>query len=111
MTVSIVYITAGSMDEAARIGKMLVQERLAACVNIIDGMRSLYEWDGTLQDDREVVMIVKTRSSRVAELTSAVKAIHSYDCPCVVELPVSGGNSAFLDWIGKQVDSPSSEDQ
>jgi periplasmic divalent cation tolerance protein len=99
------------MDEAARIGKTLVQERLAACVNIIDGMRSLYEWGGSLQDDREVVMIVKTRSGRVAELTEAVKAIHSYDCPCIVELPVSGGNSAFLDWIGKQVDSPSSEDQ
>ena len=111
MTVSLVYMTAGSMDKAANIGKALVQKRLAACVNVIDGMRSFYEWDGTLQEDREVVMIVKTRSSRVAEMTEAVKALHSYECPCIVELSVSGGNRAFLDWIGKQVDSLSSEDQ
>lgn len=111
MTVSVVYMTAGNMDEAAHLAKTLVQKRLAACVNIIEGMRSFYEWDGTLQDDREVVMIVKTRSGRVAEMIETVKAIHSYDCPCIVELSVSGGNSDFLDWIERQVDSLSLEDQ
>ena len=110
MTVSVVYMTAGSMDEAARIGKALVQRRLAACVNIIDGMRSFFEWDGSLQDDREVVMIAKTRSSRVAEMIDAVKALHSYDCPCIIELSVTGGNRAFLDWIGKQVEYQPSEE-
>jgi periplasmic divalent cation tolerance protein len=103
MTVSVVYMTAGSMDEASRIGKALVEKRLAACVNLIDGMRSLYWWDDALQDDREVVMIAKTRSDRVADLIEAVKALHSYDCPCIVELGATGGNEAFLEWIGRQV--------
>jgi periplasmic divalent cation tolerance protein len=104
MRISMVYMTAGSMDEATHIAKALVQKRLAACVNIIDGMRSFYEWDGTLQDDREVVMIAKTRADCLDDLVTAVKALHSYDCPCIVELPVPGGNSEFLDWIGNQVD-------
>ena len=110
MTVSIVYMTAGSSDEAARIAKALVRQRLAACVNIIDGMRSFYEWDGALQDDREVVMIAKTRTSRVDELVEAVKALHGYDCPCIVALAATGGNQAFLSWIERQVESQSSED-
>lgn len=106
MTISVVYITAGSMDEAARIGKALVRKRLAACVNLIDGMRSIYEWEGALQEEREVVMIAKTRSSRVAELVEAVKSLHSYDCPCIVTMAAAGGNRAFLDWIEKQVEAP-----
>jgi periplasmic divalent cation tolerance protein len=110
MPVSVVYMTVASVDEAETIGKALVRKRLAACVNIIDGMRSFYEWDGAIQDDREVVMIAKTRTRRVPEMIDAVKALHSYDCPCIIEMEVSGGNRAFLDWIGKQVDSPSPED-
>jgi periplasmic divalent cation tolerance protein len=103
MAISIVYMTAGNTDEAARIAKTLVQRRLAACVNIIDGMHSIYEWEGTLQDEREVVMIVKTHADCLSELVEAVKAMHSYDCPCIVELAVSGGNNAFLNWVGAQV--------
>ena len=103
MAISIVYMTAGNMDEASRIAKTLVQRRLAACVNIIDGMRSVYEWEGTLQDEREVVMIAKTHADCLHELVEAVKGMHSYDCPCIVELGVAGGNNAFLDWVGAQV--------
>ena len=110
MAVSIVYMTAATGDEAARIAKTLVEKRLAACVNIIDGMRSFYRWENALQDDREVVMIAKTRSSRVDALVDAVKAIHSYDCPCIVEWRASGGNRAFLDWIGAQVGPLSAEE-
>ncbi|WP_020588429.1 divalent-cation tolerance protein CutA [Desulfobacter curvatus] len=105
MAIKMIYMTAGNMDEASRIAKVLVQRRLAACVNIIDGMRSIYEWEGDIQDEREVVMIAKTRADRLPELEETVKGIHSYDCPCIVELAVSGGNNAFLDWVGKQVDT------
>lgn len=93
------------MDEAERIARTLIRRRLAACVNIIDGMRSVYEWDGALQVDREVVMIAKTRSDHLSELTAAVKALHSYDCPCILEFEASAGNPDFLEWIGKQVGS------
>ena len=103
MAIRIVYMTAGNMDEASRIAKALVQRRLAACVNIIDGMRSVYEWEGTIQEEDEVVMIAKTHADCLPELKEVVKSIHSYDCPCIVELPVSGGNNAFLDWVKAQV--------
>jgi len=111
MSIRIVYMTAGSPQEAARIANALVHRRLAACVNIIDGMRSVYEWQGALQEDREVVMIAKTRADCLPELTEAVKTLHSYECPCIVELAVSGGNNAFLEWVSAQVDPPSAKDE
>jgi len=101
--INFVYITAGSTDEARTIGKSLVNANLAACVNIIGNMNSLYMWGGEIQDDQEVVLIAKTREDRVQELIEKVKSLHSYDCPCIVSLPVSNGNQAFLDWIRESV--------
>lgn len=95
-----IYMTAGSLEEAREIGRALVEERLAACVNLVEGMRSLYRWNGGVEEDEEVVMIAKSRSGLVDVLTDRVKALHSYDCPCVVALPIAGGNPEFLDWIG-----------
>ena len=103
MEINFVYMTAGSKDEAGAIGKALVELKLAACVNIIDGMRSIYSWEGKIQEDAEVILIAKTREALVPELTEKVKELHSYDCPCIVSLPVSGGNKAFLDWIAETV--------
>jgi len=103
MKINFIYMTAGSKDEARKIGKELVAARLAACVNILDNMNSFYRWQGEIQDDAEVVMIAKTTEDRVPALTEKVKALHSYDCPCIVSLPVSGGNQAFLDWIAAEV--------
>ena len=85
------------------IGEVLVAERLAACVNVIGGMTSIYRWQGEIQRGDEVVMIAKTRRDRVEALTDRVTRLHSYDCPCIVVLPVEGGSSAFLSWIGEQV--------
>jgi periplasmic divalent cation tolerance protein len=99
MNTNLIYITTGSMDEAKTIGKELVSSRLAACVNIIDNMNSMYWWDGEIQDDREVIIIAKTRESIVPELIEKVKSIHSYECPCIVSLPISDGNEAFLQWV------------
>ena len=98
-----IYMTAGSRDEATKIGKELVTSKLAACVNILDPMHSIYLWEGELQDDTEVVIIAKTTEERVPELIEKVRSIHSYECPCIVCLPVSGGHQPFLDWIAKEV--------
>jgi periplasmic divalent cation tolerance protein len=102
MKTSLVYMTAGSMDEARTIGKELVSNRLAACVNIIDNMNSLYWWKGEIQDDREAVLIAKTKESLVPELIDKVKSIHSYECPCIVTFPIKEGNPPFLEWIAAE---------
>jgi periplasmic divalent cation tolerance protein len=98
-----VYMTAGSREEAERIGKALVEKRVAACVNIIDAMHSIYRWEGAIQKDREVVMIAKTTRRRLPELIDTVNAMHSYDCPCIISFDIDGGNPAFLAWIGAEV--------
>lgn len=99
----LVYMTAGSADEARTIGETLVAEKLAACVNLIEGMTSIYRWQGKVQRESEIVMIAKTHENCVAALTERVKALHSYDCPCVVSIPIEGGNPDFLAWICEQV--------
>jgi len=99
MKTCFVYMTMESFDQARRIGRALVEARLAACVNIIDGMTSFYWWQGKIDEGRETVVIAKTRADLVASLTERVKSMHSYACPCVVSLPIEGGNQAFLDWV------------
>lgn len=102
MKVSLIYMTAGSKDEAKKLGMALVSNRLVACVNIIDGAESLYWWEGNLQDEQEVVLIAKTKESLVGEVVEKVKSLHSYSCPCVVSVPLAGGNDAFLDWVRRE---------
>ena len=99
MTQCLIYMTASNDAEARTIARILVQERLAACVNILAGMRSVYHWEGEIQEESEIVLIAKTRRDRVPALTDRVTEIHSYDCPCVVAIPIDGGNPDFLDWI------------
>ena len=103
MDINLVYMTAATKEEARRIGKELVESRLAACVNIIDNMNSIYMWEGKLQDDNEVIFIAKTRENLVSELTEKVKSMHSYSCPCIVCLPVSDGYHPFLNWVATEV--------
>ena len=103
MDINFIYMTVGSKEEARKIGKELVATRLAACVNILDQMNSFYLWDGEIQDDTEVVMIAKTTEDRVPDLIEKVKSLHSYDCPCMVSLPVTGGHQPFLEWIAEEV--------
>jgi periplasmic divalent cation tolerance protein len=108
MRLSIAYITANSSDQAWRIGRTLVQARLAACVNVIPGMNSIYWWEGEIQEDAEMIVIAKTRESLLPKLIETVKSIHSYDCPCIIAVPVLGGNPDYLDWIGRET-APSAE--
>ena len=103
MALKFVYMTAGDMEEARQIGEVLVKEKLAACVNILDGMQSIYLWKEELQQDREVVMIAKTAASRIPLLVARVKMLHSYECPCIVTFQIDGGNEDFLRWIGASV--------
>ncbi|MBW1994844.1 MAG: divalent-cation tolerance protein CutA [Deltaproteobacteria bacterium] len=103
MKINFVYITVGSMQEAEVIGKALVESKLAACVNIIDKMSSIYMWQGKLQQDNEVIVIAKTVEAKIPQIVDRVKSLHSYECPCIVSLPVSGGNQVFLDWIADSV--------
>jgi periplasmic divalent cation tolerance protein len=104
MAVHFVYMTASSKTEAQKIGKTLVESRLAACVNILDNMQSIYRWEEKVQEDAEVVLIAKTTDSLVSQLIDKVKSLHSYDCPCIVSLPVLDGYPPFLDWIRSEVE-------
>ena len=99
MPVNFIYMTSSSKSEAQKIGKALVESRLAACVNILDNMQSIYRWEEKIQEDSEVVLIAKTTQSLVSQLIDKVKSMHSYDCPCIVSLPVQDGYPPFLDWI------------
>lgn len=100
---SMIYITCGSRDEATTIARTVVGERLAACANILGAMRSVYWWEGQVTEDEETVLILKTTAERVGALTERVQALHSYDLPCVVEIPLAGGgNAAYLDWIASE---------
>jgi periplasmic divalent cation tolerance protein len=99
MPVMFVYATAGDPAEALRIARTVVEERLAACANVIDGMRSVYWWDGAVQEAGEAVLILKTTDDRLGALIGRVKDLHSYDCPCIEALPVMAGNQRFLDWV------------
>lgn len=99
MSQRFVYITASSVEEAGKIGKALVEARLAACANVFGGVTSFYWWEGAVQEDAEAVLILKTRAELVEALTAKVKELHSYDTPCVVALPIEAGNPEFLAWI------------
>ena len=92
-------MTAGSLEEAKNIGQKLVEQNLAACVNLLENMTSIYKWGDKLEEGQEVVMIAKTRKALMPKLIGTVSSLHSYDCPCILELPIQGGNPEFLSWI------------
>lgn len=94
-----IYITAPNKEEAERIGKLLVEERLAACVNIYPEIQSVYWWQGKLETERESVIVAKTKDELVEAIINRVKELHPYECPCIVAFKVEGGFKPFLDWI------------
>jgi len=94
-----VYTTWPSTVEAERAGKVIVERRLAACVNILPGMISHYWWQGAIERGEEVVMIIKTRASLAEGVRAAVKAMHSYTTPAILVLPIEGGDPAYLGWL------------
>jgi periplasmic divalent cation tolerance protein len=99
MEALVVCITAPNEEEAAKIAQALVKERLAGCVNIIKDIRSIYSWQGKIEDDRELLMIVKTRSGLFSSLKTRVKELHSYTVPEIIALPVVDGSEEYLAWL------------
>lgn len=99
----LVYITTKDKQEAKTIGKKLVQEKLAACVNIVDGMEAIYRWEDEIVEDQETILIAKTPYHNVTELTKRVKELHSYECPCIISLQLTEqeGNEEYQQWLIK----------
>lgn len=95
----LIISTAGSTGEAEKIGEFLVKKKLAACVNLIPGVKSLFFWQGKLCREREVILLIKTAGGRLAEIISQIKKIHSYSVPEIVAIKVEGGNREYLHWV------------
>jgi len=100
---SIIYITAGDMAQARMIGCKLVEERLAACVNIFP-ITSIFRWKGSIDESNEFGIIIKTRSDKVKEIEKRVKEIHSYEVPCVLAFKIDEGSAQYLNWIDESVE-------
>ena len=105
MRYSLVYIITKDKEEAKVIGKLLLQSRLAACINIIDNMESMYWWEGKIEEAHEVVLIAKTKAAHVNDIINKVKSVHSYKCPCIISFSVQTGNKSYLDWIKNETAS------
>jgi periplasmic divalent cation tolerance protein len=97
--VVVVLVTASSEEEGARIGRTLVEERLIACANLVGPIRSIYRWQGKVEDEREHLVLMKARRDDVERIAARVKALHSYDVPEVLALPVVGRAAGYLAWL------------
>jgi periplasmic divalent cation tolerance protein len=95
----IVLTTASSRDEAKRIAKALVEGRLAACVNLVDGVESIYRWQGEVEEAAEVLLLIKTNVEKIEALETAVRHLHSYEVPEFLIFEVNGGSAAYLKWL------------
>lgn len=102
MSVHLVHITCRDHDEALRIGSALLDAKLVACVNIIDGMTSLYEWKGERVKEKESMLLCKTTEEHQEAIVTLVKKLHSYECPCIVFTKIEGGNEEYLAWIRRE---------
>jgi len=98
----VVLLTAPDAEQAERLARSLVEERLAACVNVVPGVRSVYRWEGRVEEAGELLLVVKTRADRTEALAARVRELHSYALPEVLELPAVGGSPAYLDWVRKE---------
>jgi periplasmic divalent cation tolerance protein len=99
----VVLMTAGSQEEAERLAHTLVAEMLAACVNVIPAVTSVYRWEGQVQSDQEWLLVAKSRRDVLNDLVRRVQALHSYDVPEIIALPLVGGSDAYLRWIDREV--------
>ena len=95
----LVLSTAGSREEASRIANALVEERLAACVNIVGPIESVYRWEGKIENAQEFLMVVKTASKRAADVMARIRELHSYQLPEAVEINIDDGSPEYLNWI------------
>ena len=99
MSETVTLVTCKSKTQATTIARALVKERLAACVSVLPGISSIYRWEGKVEQAREVLLVIKSRRALSKKLVSRVRALHSYDIPEVVTIPVAAGNPAYLRWV------------
>jgi periplasmic divalent cation tolerance protein len=102
----LVLTTADSAELAGTIARALVERRLAACVNVVGPVQSIYRWKGKIAMDEERLLVIKTRATRFAELRAAIRELHSYDVPEVLLLPIEGGDRPYLDWLAACLEDP-----
>jgi periplasmic divalent cation tolerance protein len=95
----VVFVTCGSEEEGLKIAHALVQERLAACVNLVSPIRSIYRWEGKICDEKEWLLFIKTQTARFDDLEKRVKALHSYSVPEIIALPIVTGSPSYLNWL------------
>lgn len=95
----VVFITSASEDEAVKIAKAIVEAKLAACVNIVKNIRSIYRWQGRIEDEIEVLMIAKTQKRLFNSLSAKVRELHSYDVPEIIAFPIIDGSEDYLKWL------------
>lgn len=98
----IAYITAAQEEEAAKIARTIVDERLAACVNIVKDIRSIYRWKGKVEDEREALLVVKTRRALFDRMVKRVRELHSYTVPEVIAFPIIAGSDDYLSWLDEE---------
>ncbi|MEM5871577.1 MAG: divalent-cation tolerance protein CutA [Candidatus Aenigmatarchaeota archaeon] len=98
----VVFITCPTYEEGEKIARVLLEERLAACVNITSDIKSFFWWEGKIQEADEVLLIVKTKKSVLKDLIKKVKSIHSYSVPEIIALPITGGSKDFTKWIDEE---------
>jgi periplasmic divalent cation tolerance protein len=98
----VVLVTAPTPERAAEIARTVVSERLAACGNVVPGLRSIYRWEGKVQEDEEALLLLKTSRARFDALRARVLALHPYDVPEVIAVPVEAGSAAYLEWIAAE---------
>ncbi len=98
----IIYVTTGSINEAKKIGRVLVEEKLVACSNIISPIRSIYSWQGKICDDKEALMIMKTKKKLFKQIVERVETLHSYDVPEIIAMPIIEGSNKYLSWLDEE---------
>lgn len=103
MAIVICFSTCPDRESAARIAEALVRERLAACVNIVPGLQSVYRWQGAIERSDETLLLIKTTRAGLPALSARIVELHPYELPEVVAVEVAGGLSAYLDWVAEQV--------
>jgi len=99
----VILVTADTQTQAEKIARVLVEEQLAACCNIVPGIRSVYRWQNAVQVDEEQLLIIKTTTTRFTEIERRVRALHAYDVPEIIMLPVSEGSAPYLAWIDQSL--------
>jgi len=99
----IVLATAGSKDEARKIGRALVERMLAACVNVVPQVTSIYRWEGEIEEAKELLMVIKTTRAAFEDVRAVVLELHSYDLPECISLAIEDGSLEYLSWIGQSV--------